>query len=238
MQGERKKSGAATKADRRRNHAETAAALDVTITSKGGRRTTRFVNSQTRVGVVCAKGHASLMFSANVLNGHWCRHCADEAKSGAGNPGWGASEGKWRDHLASCGLSAGEYRGCAVKTPHRCRCGSVWDAAPGTVTSKDVSVCPPCAKRRGWDKSSEKGRRTFESDLAFLGCVALTEYVRRGGKRDAPPPPLRLRCPEGHEWETCREGLRNLRKKKARHPESMAGCPECRRLAALRKSAP
>jgi hypothetical protein len=97
-----------------------------------------------------------------------------------------------------------EYKGIIVKHKWKCGAGHIWQSEARMV--KDGFWCRECYKARKRTSIAE-----IRDLVASKGGELLTEdYLNE-------ETPLRIRCPYGHEWETCLDKLKNAGR----------WCPQC-----------
>lgn len=150
----------------------------------------------------CAEGHEWSAIPLNIKRGHWCQKCGADRRGLELRLVNGLE--LLRMHAARMGgvCLSKEYVTSNKKYRFRCARGHEWDVNLSGV--KRGTWCPQCkGSRISASRRDRHGLSTLRRLAVAKGGVCLsTEYVNVNTK-------YKLRCAEGHEWETTASSLKN-----------------------------
>jgi hypothetical protein len=158
-----------------------------------------------QVTFLCAKGHTCITRTKIVLDGAWCKICANESKKNS------------LDTIQEIALARGgkclstKYVYCEAMLSFQCGDGHVWEAA--AINIMRGSWCRECVY------SAFRKLRLAEVQaraLARGGTCLATTYVNNST-------PMQFRCAKGHVFEVSAHGLLDAR----------SWCSICRRWSII-----
>jgi hypothetical protein len=163
------------------------------VRERGGAVLSReYVDTRTKLRFRCHEGHEwEATPEPIVLRGTWCPVCGRE-RTAASRRALGKAEieqavRKRRGEILSA------YVRSAAPMRFRCRSGHEWTSTPNKV--QQGRWCPTCTRAALQEERTTPTRRALERIARARGGRVLAFFV--DGRSRA-----RLRCAEGHEWET------------------------------------
>ncbi|MGC5809813.1 hypothetical protein, partial [Ralstonia pseudosolanacearum] len=143
----------------------------------------------------CAEGHEWMASGSMVVQGKWCRLCANKARGEASLRKDGLDELRRiaQGHGGQC--LAHRYAGSRARYRFRCVQGHEWETYAVTITQG--AWCPTCARDR-----SRRGIEAMREMAAARGGRCISEsYVNIATK-------LEWECTRGHRWHSTPRNIR------------------------------
>lgn len=173
--------------------------LKTLIESKGGKLlSNEYLNSQTKLKVICENGHIWETNYTQIKLGSWCPTCSGRAKGTIEEMQKIAKERNGK-------CLSGNYINSTTSLKWECEKGHVWHATPQSVKMAKT-WCLKCAGN---------AKLTIEDMVALAkqrgGKCLSEEYINNSTK-------LLWECEKGHQWEARPQDIKNKK----------SWCPKCR----------
>lgn len=162
------------------------------VISKGGKILGSYINSHTKVPILCPEGHVFDIVPKTVSYGQWCAKCGNrETTRDVGN-GMNKCPVRARTRFMTLisergGKIHSPYITSAIKVSIECASGHIFEALPnsigqGTWCAKCQNKCPVQARER------------FEATVILKKGVIIGPYVNSHTK-------VLIQCEKGHKFE-------------------------------------
>lgn len=134
------------------------------VASNGGRALTPYINTITKVDIICKQNHTFSPVASSVNMGHWCPHCAGNTVE--------QGENRFRQTITKKGgIIISPYINRYTKITIQCPNNHIFQSRPGCINQGQW--CSKCA-----NKCPEQAQSRFITTVQDRGGVVLGQYVR------------------------------------------------------------